>query len=342
MTVIKAIVLLWFIAAVALANELALPAIHVGDVFAAADTLNCGDESSPDAKECLANLAWSPAKFQVSLAAAQPGCGDYLVRFPSARPIGEAAIDVVSMEWFAARDADKTIRRAPAVVVVHESGRNMIVGRLIARGLGAQGVHAFLLHLPGYGDRRVAGFPRVEQISPALHQAIADVRRARDAVVALPPVDRSIIGLQGTSLGGFVTATVAGLDHGYNRVFIFLAGGNVDDVFFNGSKELAKARAKLAAAGVTDDEIKEVAHEMEPLRLAHRMKPAETWLFSGKYDTVVPPRCSLALAKAAHLPEGHHVEIPSDHYTGIIYLPTVVTQIAQRMSEPANAPAANH
>src|SRR5205823_1026335 len=109
-------------------------------------------------------LAWKPAKFTVELAAAQPGCGDYLVRFPSARPIGNSAIDTVSMEWFAARGGDKTIRRAPAVVVVHESGRNMTVGRLIARGLGGQGVHAFLLHLPGYGTRRVAGFPTVEQI----------------------------------------------------------------------------------------------------------------------------------------------------------------------------------
>ncbi len=158
-------------------------------------------------------------------------------------------------------------------------------------------MHAFLLHLPGWGDRRVAGFPRLEQIIPALHQAISDVRRARDAVAALPPVDRSVVGLQGTSLGGFVTATVAGLDHGYDRVFIFLAGGNLDDVFFNGSKELAKARAKLAAAGVADDQIKEVAHEMEPLRLAHRMNPAQTWLFNGKYDTVVPPSCSLRWPK---------------------------------------------
>lgn len=320
------------IASLALSAEPA-PVVHINDKFDAADTLACGDEPSQDAKQCLANLAWTPAKFTVQLDAAEPGCGDYLVRFPSARPIGNTTIDEVSMEWFAARGEDKQIRRAPAVVVVHESGRRMTVGRLIARGIAAQGVHAFLVHLPGYGPRRVAGFPAVEQIMPAMHEAIADVRRARDAATALPAVDHSVVGLQGTSLGGFVAAGVAGLDHGYNRVFILLAGGNLEEVLFHGSNEVAKARSKLAAAGITDEQIRTAAHELEPLRLAHRIHPAETWLYSGKFDTVVPPRCSQALAKAASLPHDHFIEFPASHYSGIVYLPNVVQQISQRMLE---------
>jgi len=52
---------------------------------------------------------------------------------------------------------------------------------------------------------------------PTLQQAIADVRRARDAVVALPVVD-SVVGVQGTGLSGFVTATVAGLDDGSRQI----------------------------------------------------------------------------------------------------------------------------
>jgi len=245
------------------------------------------------------------------------------------------------MEWFAARGEDQQIRRAPAVVVVHESGRRMTVGRLIARGLSNNGVHAFLLHIPGYGARRVANFPSVEQIIPAAHETIADARRARDAVAAIPVVDASAIGLQGTSLGGFVVAGVAGLDHGYNRVFILLAGGNLEDVLFHGSKEVAKGRAKLAAAGITDDQIRAAAHQLEPMRLAHRIRPEETWLYSGKYDNVVPPHCSQALAKAAHLTDGHFVEFSADHYSGIFYLPTVVEQISQRMMEAAGAKKAN-
>jgi dienelactone hydrolase len=345
MAILRWVSLLALLPALTSAAEPATPAIAVGSEFSATDTLACCDESGADAKDCLAKLSWVPAKFTVQLEAAQPGHGDYLVRFPSPRPIGDSANDLVSMEWFAAHDAKGAIRQARAIVVVHESGRSMTVGRLIARSLNWQGLHTFLVHLPGYGARRSAAIsPSLERILPMMQQGIADVRRARDAVVALPVVDHSIVGLEGTSLGGFVTATVAGLDHGYDRVFILLAGGNVEDVIIHGSRDAEKVHAKLLAAGLSDAQIKDAAHQIEPLRLAHRINPATTWLYSGTLDTVVPPRSSLALAKAVNLPKDHHIEFPADHYFGIMYLPPAVMQISQRMLEPVKespTPSAN-
>jgi dienelactone hydrolase len=329
----KWVFLVWLVPAIAFGEEVTPLTIGVGSKFQAADTLACGDEPGQDAKNCLANLSWPNAKFMVHLEAAEPGCGDYLVRFPSPRPIGNEKHDLVSMEWFAARDAANVICRAPAIVVVHESGSRMTVGRLIARGLGAQGLHAFLIHLPGYGARRVEELKKVERLLPSLQQAIADVRRARDAVVALPVVDRSVVGVQGTSLGGFVTATVAGLDSGYDRVFVLLAGGNLKDVVLHGAEDAAKTRKKLLEAGVTEEQIINLARHVEPLRLAHRIQANKTWLYSGKYDNVVPPECSLALAQAVRLPDGHHIELECDHYSGIIYLPQVMQQIRDRMTK---------
>jgi hypothetical protein len=328
------LVLLWLCAAAAPGQAGTPVAINLGDRFAATDSLACGSDTNADAQECLESLSWAPTEFNVHVDPPETGCGDWLVRFPSARPIGNSTNDLVSMEWFAVRDKVGAIRQAQAIVVVHESGRRMTVGRLIARGLSAQGLHAFLIHLPGYGARRVEGPSDIKLALPALQQAISDVRRARDAVVALPGVDRSVIGVQGTSLGGFVTATVAGLDRGYDRVFILLAGGNLQEVVLRGAKDAAKSREKLAAAGVTEEQIKELARQVEPLRLAHRIDAAGTWLYSGAFDDVVPPDCSLALVKAAQLPSSHHIQLPVDHYSGILYLPRVIQQVYERMAEP--------
>ena len=334
------VVVLCLTSALAFADESVPPVLCVGSKFVATDTLSCGDESNPDAKECLANLSWKPATFTVQLEDAGLGCGDYLVRFPSPRPIGNAKNDLVSMEWFAAHDSKGAICKAKPIVVVHESARSMTVGRLIARSLGQQGFHAFLIHLPGYGARKEGGKPSsYNQILPMMKQGISDARRARDAVAVLPMVDPSVVGLEGTSLGGFVTATVAGLDHGYDRVFIMLAGGNIDDVIFHGARDAAKVLDKLHAAGVTDDQIKDLAHQIEPLRVAHRINPATTWLFSGKYDSVVPPRNSLALVQAAHLASDHHIEFEADHYLGIIYLPQAIGEIRKQMAAPVDAHA---
>lgn len=305
-----------------------LPSVTVGDEFAANDTLNCGLEANPDATECLNGLSWSCAPFAVTCQHAQDGQGDWLVRFPSPMPAGDAINDLVAMEWRMARDKEGKLLRAPAVVVVHESGRGMAAGRLFANGLRAYGIHTLLLHLPGYGARTPAIRPDIKSMLPSMKQAVADARRARDAVAALPFIDNSNVAVLGISLGGFVTSTVAGLDRGYSKVFILLAGGNLPDVILNGTKDAAKIRKELQKAGVTNQQIRDLSRPIEPMRLASRVDSRCTWLFSGTKDEVVPPACSLAFAKAAGLDANHHVELPVGHYTAVIMIPVILQQTA--------------
>ena len=304
-----------------------------GSAFPARDTLDCGIESVSDASACLDGLKWTCQPFDVQCQPASEGFGDWLMRFPTPFPSGDATNDLVAMEWYMARDAKGDPMRAPAVVVVHESGRGMVAGRVIARGLQSHGFHTFLIHLPGYGARTSAFTGDVKQMLPGLRQAIADVRRARDAVASLPNIDTSLIALQGTSLGGFVTATVAGLDRGFDKSFILLAGGNLADVLLNGERDAAAMHRELTAAGITDPQIREFSQVIEPMRLAHRVVADRTWLFSGKMDEVVPPACSLAFAKAAKLDDKHHFILPVGHYTAAIFLPTILTAMSDLLHD---------
>ena len=194
--------------------------------------------------------------------------------------------------------------------------------------------------MPYYGARRPkTGKAGAEMLVPAVRQAVADVRRARDAAAVLPLVDASRIAVQGTSLGGFVTATVAGLDEGYDKTFILLAGGDLVGVLEKGKKDAEKVREKLAESGMTDEQIQETLHAIEPTRLAHRYRPDRTWIFSGKYDDVVPLAHCQLLADAGNLPADHHVQMEANHYSGIIYLPMVMARIAEEIHgrKPAGA-----
>ena len=304
------------------------PELKSGSTFTARDTLDCGTESVADANTCLDGLKWTCQPFNVQCQPASEGFGDWLMRFPTPLPSGDATNDLVAMEWYIARDARGEPARAPAVVVVHESGRGMVVGRIFAKGLQTHGFHTFLVHLPGYGARTSAFTGDVRRMLPGLKQAIGDVRRARDAVASLPNIDSSLIAVQGTSLGGFVTATVAGLDRGFDKSFILLAGGNLAEVLLNGERDAAAMHRELAAAGITDQQIRELSLVIEPMRLAHRVIPESTWLFSGKLDEVVPPACSLAFANAAKLNSEHHFILPAGHYTAALFLPTILTTIS--------------
>lgn len=322
---------LMFSSTASLAAEAAAADVHAiraGAVFHTADSLaEHLQDSRDDTQACLAGLCWQPTAFDVRLENPWKH-GDLCVVFPSPRPVGNADNDTVAMEWYIARDDAGQPRLAPACVVVHESGRGMDVGRLIARSLNAHGLHTFLIHLPWYGKRQPeAGKPTAEMVLPALSQGIADVRRAHDAVAAIPCVDRHKIAVQGTSLGGFVTATASGLDQCYDSTFILLAGGDLAGIIQHGSKDAAKFRDNLIQAGLNDAEISAALHSVEPLRIAHRLNPLRTWLYSGLFDDVVPPKHCDQLAAAAALAEDHHLKLHANHYSGIIYLPVVLAQI---------------
>lgn len=307
--------------------------------FSARDSLSPADESEPDSKECLNGLVWTPGAFDVWLEGAQPDKGDWLVRFPSARPSGDEVNDIVAMEWYQAKDEQGQVLHAPAAVIVHESGSGMTVGRLIAQGLRQRGLHSFMVQLPYYGVRRTgSNKPTGDRVFRAMQQAIADVRRAKDAVATIPVVDATRISLQGTSLGGFVTATTAGLDHGFHRTIIFLAGGDLYNVLMEGKQDAANMREELAERGIDNQTVKSLLSAIEPLRLAHRIAPAKTWMFSGKYDDVVPIKNSDLLAEAAKIEASHHVKLMANHYSGIIFLPMVLSQMRDIMTEPATNP----
>ncbi len=307
--------------------------VVAGGEFPAHDTLNCAVDSVVDAAACVDGLRWTPGDFNVGIEPAQ-GQGDWLVRFPTPIPSGDDVNDKVAMEWHMARDADGKPKVAPAIVVVHESGRGMVAGRIFAQGLRPYGFHTFLIHLPGYGVRTSALTGDPLKMLPALKQAIADVRRARDAVASLPFVDKSLVGLQGTSLGGFVTATVAGLDRGYDRVFILLAGGNIADVILTGTRDAAGLKRRLTEAGITDAQIREHSQAIEPMRMAHRINASTTWLFTGLKDEVVPPACSVAFAAAGKLTKDHHIQLPVGHYTAAILMPLILPRINELMRAP--------
>ena len=309
--------------------------LSVGSEFAAKDSLAPAADESEDATGCLKGLCWSPGEFSVTLEQATNDRGDWLVRFPSSIDSGDARNDLVAIEWYQARDADQKLITAPAVVVVHESGSGMTVGRLFARGLQMQGLHAFMIQLPHYGERRTGkNRPDGGNLISMMKQAVADVRRARDAVAVLPFVDTSRISLQGTSLGGFVSATAGSLDDGYDNVFLMLAGGELYDLIQNGKKDAAKVRERLEKAGLKGEELRKLTMVVEPTRIAHRLNPERTWLYSGIFDTVVPPKNALALARSARLTKPHHIQMTANHYTGIVYLPFVLSHIAKHAHHP--------
>lgn len=300
--------------------------------FVATDSVDISGETSADAAECLAGLTWKPDSFDVKIEDARPGRGELLVRFLSPIDSGDERNNRVALEWYPARDETGVRTTAPAVVVVHESGSSMAAGRFIAKGLRRRGLHALLLHLPFYGERRTGrSRPTGVDMFSTLRQAVGDVRRARDAVAELPGIDPQHVSVLGISLGGFVTATVSGLDDGFDSTFLLLAGGDLYNLIQTGKRDTAKVRAELEKAGLTDERLRALTQLIEPTRIAHRINHETTWLYSGVFDSVVPLHNATVLADAAGLTGTHHIRMPADHYTGAVLLPLVLDHVVRKV-----------
>lgn len=306
--------------------------------FTARDTLAGPAAETEDARACLEGLCWKPVEFEVTVEVVSDADHHAVIRFPSAIDTGDAINDRVALIWHRPPLADPA-KPLPAMIVVHESGSAMPVGKLFARRFAEKGMHSFLIHLPNYGLRRRDGSkPTGEKFLLAMRQAIADVRRARDAIAFLPGIDPQRISLQGTSLGGFVAATTAGLDHGFDHVFVMLAGGDLYGLMQSGKREAAELSKRLADAGYAGDKLRDLMWTIEPTRLASRVNPQKTWLYSAEQDAVVPMANALAFRKAAGLDDEHHLRLPGDHISTIIFLPVILDHVIKQVGIPAATP----
>lgn len=298
--------------------------------FDAVDSLHVTADQSPDAQSMLEDLGWAPGPFRVFCTAEG---GEVRVYFPSPRPRRGPADpgDIVTLEWHVARDDAREPIEAPAVVVIHTIHPDMPIGRAVARGLAQRGFHAFMLQMPGFGERWQAEDDRPEHFMPRLHQAIADARRARDAVAVLPHVKSGPIAIQGTSLGGVVAANAAALDNAFDPVLLVITGGDLRTIVETGHGDAAFLRWRLERGGITGDRLADMCRRLEPNRIAHRLDPKRTWLFTAENDIVIPPACSDALAAAIHLPDDHRITVPGNHYTVLTRMPAIVEAMVRRL-----------
>lgn len=292
------------------------------------DTFAPPADARPDAQAVIDRLSYVPARFTATVHHDAQNTVDAVVRFPSPKPLGDAHSDVAVLDWYAARDAKGNLVDGPAMLVLDILHGGNVVSGFVARALARSGVHGIVLHMPHNGRRRLDPTAAYDwsRFLPSLRQAIADARRARDVIAALPGVNGKI-GIQGTSLGGFIATVAASLDGAFDPVVVLLAGGDVYKVLTEGRADAARIRRELTAIGYDDNQLREELAISEPLRVAHRLKAARTWLYSARRDQVVPRAYGRALARAIGVKPSHHVMVAGCHYSCALTAPWLMSRM---------------
>lgn len=302
--------------------------------FCVRDTLSATPAAHEDA-EALRHLIWTPQTFDAHISPHSHN-SDATVAFPSPLCDGDPTSDRVHLDWYHARDRAGAPVSGQAMLVLDILHGSNVVSSFIARTFARNGIHGLVMHMPHTALR--TSRPAREKYDwgvflPSLRQAVMDARRARDVIAQLPGVDGSI-GVQGTSLGGFVTTLAAGLDGAFDKVVVALAGGDVFGILSAGSMDAAKVRHRLEDLGWDDDRLREELWKTEPLRLAHRLNAARTWLFSARWDQVVPSLYSARLARSIGLSASHHRKFAGCHYSCVLSAPRMLSEMLQVVRAP--------
>ena len=157
------------------------------------------------------------------------------------------------------------------------------------------------------------------------------------------PLVNGCISLQGTSLGGFVATLTGSIDRAFHTVLLALTGGDVHGVLTKGRIDAKRVLRHLLDAGYNDQRLREELWQIEPLRIAHRLNPRRTWLFSARFDQVIPRSNSDRLAAAIGLDYQHHRQFAGCHYTCALgarrFLAELIRAVPRESTQTESAPA---
>lgn len=237
---------------------------------------------------------------------------------------GEAEPTPVKFEFWRSLPAQaRWGARAPAIVVTPILGGGRSIARSQCRRLVAAGFHVVLVDR---GARVLDVSWKVEDLDRFLRRGVAGRRAVVDWLLSRPDVDPDRLGAMGISMGGIITTLLFALEPRFDSAVIALAGADVPAIISASSEDRLVRWREARAAELGDEAAVEralrAAFPDDPGRLAAAIDPRRVLQVTARLDTVVPAARQEALWEALGRPLRY--DLPTGHYSGILYLPWVL------------------
>lgn len=303
-------------------------------------------------KELAAHCRYVPAPFVMT--AREPAkFGEKLTAQVLEYPSPVKSVDPERNDTVRAKLFTTATPEAAAVICLGGWRRDPISPMLGARVAEATNLQVLYIELPFQNERTPKGkrsgevtfSADIEQNHATFAQAAQDVGRAVDWLVRERKVDPKRIGIMGTSLGGYVSADLYGIDDTFAAAVIQIAGGDVASVVFNGNFLTQNVRADFVAQGVTEAQVRERMHALDPSTWARKERKDSILLLAAELDEIVPLPTVKALAEAyggaklVVMPGAHHIDPKALE----AHLPETIRHLSERLipkkTETPAAPA---
>ncbi len=211
----------------------------------------------------------------------------------------------------------------PCVIVLHITGGDQSLSRMISAQLAQNGIGALFVQMAYYGPRRPQGKRvrllslDIDQTISGVQQTVLDVRRATAWMASRPEVDADNLGILGTSLGGFMAALSAEMEPKLNKVAILLAGGGFVDAYYDDPRA-APFRISWEMMGGNKEIFRRIIAPVDPITCAANLKQRKVLMLAAKKDEIVHPKMAEALWNASGRQK--IVWFNAGHYTAALYI----------------------
>lgn len=241
------------------------------------------------------------------------------LRFPSPVETPHVENNTVHAEYYRPRSQ----LALPCVIVLDITGGNQELSRTISRHLAQKGLGALFVQMAYYGPRRPPGSKLrlvsvdVAQTMEAIRQTVLDLRRATAWMESRPEIDKTRLGIMGTSLGSFMAALTAEMEPKLGRVAVLLGGGGFVDAYWD-HPQARPIRDLFVLLGGTKEQVKDWLAPIDPLTCAANLKGRRLLIIAAKNDEIVPPTMAENLWRESG--EQRIIWLNAGHYSAAIYL----------------------
>lgn len=246
----------------------------------------------------------------------------YKVRFPSPVKSEVEVNNTVHAQYFQPQGEGPF----PGVVVLHILGGDFALSQMISNGLARRGVAALFVKMPYYGERRPQGSrrrmisPNLDETLAGMTQAVLDIRRAATWLEHREEVDANELGVMGISLGGIMSGLCAGVEPRFQKVAMYLAGGNLHAAMWDsGISEIQRYQAEWKAAGETRESFIKKMADVDPITFAPRLKDRDVLMVNASKDEVIPRACTVALWERIGT-KREIIWLEAGHYSAALYI----------------------
>jgi hypothetical protein len=234
-------------------------------------------------------------------------------------------VTTVAFEYWRSKSAGDA--PAPLVIVTPILGGGKELARNNCRDFARAGLHVVLAWR---GTKVLHRDWPVELVEVFLRRAVAARGALIDWGLTRAEVDSTRVAAFGISMGGILTSVFVGADARLHSVVIALAGGDLGGII-EVSTEGRLVRFRERKATDMDCTVADVASALreslisDPLAMARYVDPRKVFLLTTRFDPIVPLGNQERLWEALGQPRRY--DIPTGHYTGILYLPYITARI---------------